>query len=101
VRETFIANIERYYESENVGEYLDSAMRDKFIFGLRHKSINKLLDKNRTFPECIKIPLAEAAEREVDLVRGQPDQAVHSTQPAARHKFYPHPEHVFFTITFV
>jgi len=74
------------------GEYLDRALRDLFIAGLRHKfTKKKLLDKNRIFYEYMKIARAEeAAEREVDLVHGEPDHAVHSVQPAARRKFFQH-----------
>ena len=62
------------------GEYLDRALRDQFISGLRHKSINKkLLDKNRTVFDCINLSLAKEA-------------AVHSVQPAVRCKLSPHKE---------
>ena len=67
---TFSARLRRKAGTCNFGTHLGRALRDQFISGVRQSSTKKkLLDKDRTFDECIKIALAEeVATREVEYL---------------------------------
>ena len=64
---TFVANLKRLASTCNFGTYLNEALRDRFVCGLRSANIKKkLLADDYTFDNALKVALGiEAADKDV------------------------------------
>ena len=64
---TFVANLKRLASTCNFGSYLNEALRDRFVCGLRTSNIKKkLLAEDHNFDDALKIALGiDAADKDV------------------------------------
>ena len=64
---TFVANLKRLASTCNFGSYLNEALRDRFVCGLRSSNIKKkLLAEDHNFDDALKIALSiEAADKDI------------------------------------
>ena len=90
---TYTARLRGMADKCNFGRFLNRALRDQFVSGIRNRDTQrKLLEEDRDFQECVTIAAAdETARRESETLQAASSSQVHFVSQSKKNPTYKKP----------